>query len=87
VNRWPEGLLGSKNINTLASRRLCDETFRLSPRDRTGAPLTVIAFAQFYGRHFDATAATFLADLQEHPNYPVSLRGLAACYAHLVDRL
>lgn len=56
---------------------------RLSPRDRTGVPLAALAFAQFYGRQFDAAAATFLADLQEHPNYPVSLRGLAACYAHL----
>jgi len=56
---------------------------RLNPRDRTGAPLGVLAFAQFYRRQFDAAAATFRADLQEFPNRPVALRGLAACYAHL----
>jgi adenylate cyclase len=56
---------------------------RLSPRDRTGAPLAALAFAQFYGRQFEAAAATFLAAVQEHPNRPVELRGLAACYAHL----
>jgi adenylate cyclase len=59
------------------------QAMRLSPRDRTGAPLAALAFAQFYRRQFDAAAATFLADLQEHPNRPVALRGLAACYAHL----
>lgn len=56
---------------------------RLSPRDRSGAPLGVLAFAQFYRRQFDAAAATFLAELQEHPNRPAALRGLAACYAHM----
>ena len=59
------------------------QAMRLNPRDRTGAPLGVLAFVQFYRRQFNAAAATFLADLQEHPNRPIALRGLAASYAHL----
>jgi adenylate cyclase len=56
---------------------------RLSPRDRSGAPLTVLGHAYLYNRQFDAAVATLLPAIQEHPGSPGAYRGLAACYAHM----
>jgi adenylate cyclase len=63
------------------------ETFlRLSPRERHSAHLTGIGMALFMKRRFEEAAAKLLGSLERVPNFTVSLRFLAACYAHM-DRL
>jgi len=63
------------------------ETFlRLSPRERHSAHLTGIGMALFMKRRFEDAAAKLLGSLERVPNFTVSLRFLAACYAHM-DRL
>jgi tetratricopeptide (TPR) repeat protein len=60
------------------------ETFlRLSPRERHSAHLTGIGMALFMNRRFEEAAAKLLESLEQVPNFTVSLRFLAACYAHM----
>jgi len=60
------------------------ETFlRLSPRERYSAHLTGIGMALFMKRQFEDAAAKLLESLETVPNFTVSLRWLAACYAHM----
>jgi TolB-like protein len=60
-----------------------ETALRLSPRERTGTPLSLIGEAHFFKREFDEAAAKLLLSVQENPGYPHSYRVLAACYAHL----
>ena len=63
------------------------ETFlRLSPRDRPAHYLNSIAEAYFFSRQFDEAAANLLASLERAPEFPITYRVLASCYAHM-DRL
>jgi adenylate cyclase len=62
---------------------LAEVSLRLSPRARTGAVHTVIGASHFLSRRFDEAIPKLLLALEETPNYPVPLRYLAACYAHL----
>ncbi|HEY1261222.1 MAG TPA: adenylate/guanylate cyclase domain-containing protein [Stellaceae bacterium] len=56
---------------------------RLSPRDRTGTPLSLIGEARFFKREFDEAASRLLLCVQANPGYPHPYRVLAACYAHM----
>jgi adenylate cyclase len=56
---------------------------RLSPRERHSAHLTGIGMALFMKRRFEDAAAKLLGSLERAPNFVVSLRLLAACYAHM----
>ena len=56
---------------------------RLSPRERLSTYLNGIGEAHFFGRRFDEAAANLLASLELAPNFPVTYRVLASCYAHM----
>ena len=60
-----------------------ETALRLSPRERTGTPLSLIGEAHFFKREFDEAAPKLLQSIQENPGYPHSYRVLAACYAHM----
>ncbi|MBV9637343.1 MAG: tetratricopeptide repeat protein [Methylobacteriaceae bacterium] len=60
-----------------------ETALRLSPRERTGTPLSLIGEAHFFKREFDEAASRLLLSIQENPGYPHSYRVLAACYAHM----
>ena len=60
------------------------QTFlRLSPRDRPAHYLNSIAEAYFFSRQFDEAAANLLASLERAPEFPITYRVLASCYAHM----
>ena len=56
---------------------------RLNPRDRLPTYLNGVGEAYFFSRRFDEAAASLLASLDLAPNFPVTYRVLASCYAHL----
>jgi TolB-like protein/class 3 adenylate cyclase len=56
---------------------------RLSPRERTGVPLSAIGMAYFFKRQFDEAAAKLHLAIQDHPGFPAQYRSLAACYAQM----
>jgi adenylate cyclase len=56
---------------------------RLSPRERLSTYLNGIGEAYFFGHRFDEAAANLLASLELAPNFPVTYRVLASCYAHM----
>ncbi len=60
-----------------------ETALRLSPRERTGTPLSLIGEAHFFKREFDEAASKLLLSIQEYPGYPHSYRVLAACYVHV----
>jgi adenylate cyclase len=60
-----------------------ETALRLSPRERTGTPLSLIGEAHFFKREFDEAASKLLLSIQENPGYPHSYRVLAACYVHM----
>jgi adenylate cyclase len=60
-----------------------EKSLRLNPLDRIGAPLTAIAGAHFFKREFEVALAKVQASIQERPDFPMSYRLLAACYAHM----
>jgi TolB-like protein/class 3 adenylate cyclase/tetratricopeptide (TPR) repeat protein len=60
-----------------------ETALRLSPRERTGTPLSLIGEANFFKREFDSAASKLLQSIQENPGYPHSYRVLAACYAQM----
>jgi TolB-like protein len=60
-----------------------ETALRLSPRERTGTPLTAIGLAYFCRHQFDEAASKLLLAIQDNPGSPFPYRGLAACYAHM----
>jgi adenylate cyclase len=60
-----------------------ETSLRLSPRERTGPPLTEIGAAYFFKRQFDEAVAKLLLSIQHNPGYTYSYRILAASYAHM----
>jgi len=60
-----------------------ETALRLSPRERTATPLSLIGEANFFKREFNTAAANLLQSIQENPGFPHSYRVLAACYAHM----
>ncbi len=60
-----------------------ETALRLSPRDRTGTPMSLIGEARFFKREFDEAASRLLLCVQASPGYPHPYRVLAACYAHM----
>src|SRR5205807_4597153 len=60
-----------------------ETALRLSPRERSGTPLSLIGEAHFYKREFDEAAAQLHLSIQNHPGFPHSFRVLAACYAQM----
>src|SRR5262249_53866486 len=51
-----------------------ETSLRLSPRERTGTPLTVIGEAYFLKRQFDEAVAKLLLSIQHNPGYTHSYR-------------
>jgi len=60
-----------------------DTFLRLSPRERPSVHLTGIGMALFMNRRFEDAAAKLAGSLERVPNFTISLRFLAACYAHM----
>ena len=60
-----------------------DTFLRLSPRERPSGYLTGIGMALFMKRRFEDAAARLIESLERAPNFTISLRFLAACYAHM----
>ena len=60
-----------------------DTFLRLSPRERPATHLTGIGMALFMKRRFEDAATKLLESLERVPNFTISLRFLAACYAHM----
>jgi adenylate cyclase len=60
-----------------------ETSLRLSPRERTGTPLTEIGAAYFFKRQFDEAVPKLLLSIQDNPGYTHSYRILAAFYAHM----
>jgi tetratricopeptide (TPR) repeat protein len=60
-----------------------ETSMRLSPRARVGWGWTVIGGAHFAAGRFEEALPKLLLAIQEDPNYPLSYRCLAACYAKL----
>jgi len=58
-------------------------SLRLSPHERMGMSLLVMAMACFLNRQFDEAARNLLVHIQDHPGSSLSYRLLAACYAHM----
>jgi adenylate cyclase len=56
---------------------------RLSPRDRLANYLTGVGEALFYNHRFYDATAKLLASLEQAPNFVVTYRVLASCYAHM----
>jgi pentatricopeptide repeat protein len=60
-----------------------ENSLRLNPRERMGAPLTLIGEAYFFQRRFGEAASKLLLSIQDNPGHPLAYRTLAACYAHM----
>src|SRR6516165_9594177 len=60
-----------------------ETALRLSPRERTGQPLSVMGMAYFLKHQFDEAASKLILAIQDHPGFPPTYRTLAACYAHM----
>ena len=60
-----------------------EASMRLSPGARIGMAVSTIGAAHFLSRRFDEALPKLLLAIQENPDYPVSYRYLAACYAHM----
>jgi pentatricopeptide repeat protein len=57
---------------------------RLTPRDRIGGNLdTGLGASHFLRRRFDYAEANLLSSLEQAPNFAVTYRILASCYAHM----
>jgi adenylate cyclase len=56
---------------------------RLSPRERSGTPLSLMGEAHFYKHEFAEAAPQLQLSIQHHPGFPHSFRVLAACYAQM----
>ena len=56
---------------------------RLSPRERSGTPFSLIGEAHFYKHEFAEAAAQLLLSIHNHPGFPHSFQVLAACYAQM----
>jgi adenylate cyclase len=56
---------------------------RLDPRERFPAHLTGVATALLFKRRFDDAAAKLLQSLEQAPDFVITYRLLAACYAHM----
>ena len=63
--------------------RHVETSLQLSPRAQVGTSLTIIGQAHFLARRFDEAVPKLRLAIQENPNFPVSYRYLAACYAHM----
>jgi adenylate cyclase len=60
-----------------------ETSLRLNPRDRRAGHLTGIGVAHILSRRFDDAAAKLVVSLEELPNWAVTYRFLASCYAHM----
>jgi TolB-like protein/class 3 adenylate cyclase len=60
-----------------------ETALRLSPRERTGTPLTAMGTAYFCKHQFGEAASKLLLAIQDNPGSPLPYRALASCYAHM----
>jgi TolB-like protein/class 3 adenylate cyclase len=60
-----------------------ERALRLSPRDGTGSPLSLIGEAYFFKSEFETAAAKLQLAIQEQPGYPHPYRALAASFVHM----
>jgi tetratricopeptide (TPR) repeat protein len=56
---------------------------QLSPRDRLASYMNGIGEAHFFCRRFDKVTANLLGSLERAPDFPITYRVLASCYAHM----
>ena len=56
---------------------------RLGPRGPVGVPLYVIGLAHFFSHRFGEAADQLALSVRTYPGWPLPLRALAACYAHM----
>jgi adenylate cyclase len=56
---------------------------RLSPRERSGTPHSLIGEAHFYKHEFDEAAAQLLLSIHNDPGFPHSFQVLASCYGQM----
>jgi adenylate cyclase len=56
---------------------------RLSPRELSGTPFSLIGEAYFYKHEFAEAAAQLLLSIHNHPGFPHSFQVLAASYAQM----
>jgi adenylate cyclase len=62
---------------------LAETSLRLSPCTRSGPVHTLIGASHFLSRRFTEAIPKLLLALEETPNFPVTHRYLAACYARM----
>jgi pentatricopeptide repeat protein len=60
-----------------------EHSMRLSPRETQGVPTLVIGIGHLLCRRFEEAATNFTLAVRQVPDWPISYRHLAACYAHL----
>jgi adenylate cyclase len=60
-----------------------ETSLRLSPRELTGTPLSLVGLAYLFKHQFEEAAAKLLLAIQDHPSFPSSYRHLAVCYAYM----
>jgi TolB-like protein/class 3 adenylate cyclase len=60
-----------------------EASLRLSPRGRFGTVSSAIGVAHFLSRRFDEAVPKLLLAIQDNPNFTISYRCLAACYAQM----
>jgi adenylate cyclase len=85
---FARGWLGSGLLRAFAGNPdLALEHFttfqRLDPSERFPAALTAVATALFFKRRFNEAAAKLLQSLELAPDFAITHRLLASCYAHL----
>ena len=56
---------------------------RLGPRGPVGVPLYVMGLAHFFSHRFSEAADQLALSVRAYPGWPLPLRALAACYAHM----
>ena len=56
---------------------------RLSPRERSGTPHSLIGEAHFYKHEFDEAAAQLLLSIHNDPGFPHAFQVLASCYGQM----
>jgi adenylate cyclase len=56
---------------------------RLGPRGPVGVPLYVIGLAHFFSHRFGEAADQLALSVRTYPGWPLPLRALAACQAHM----
>ena len=80
---YTAGMLRNMAGQPAAAIERLETAQRLSPRGRFGFAGVQIAVAYFFMRRFQEAARRLLLEIQAEPEYSMSYRFLASCYAHM----